>query len=63
MEHRDEGPGETYVEQNMMREYIDDKDGLAGQGRIITQKSGLSQNANHLLNWIESKYGLTPYIL
>jgi hypothetical protein len=36
MEQRDEGPGETYVVQNMMREYIDDKDGLAGQGRIIT---------------------------
>jgi hypothetical protein len=36
MEQKDEGPKEIYVVQNMMREYIDDKDGLAGQGRIIT---------------------------
>jgi hypothetical protein len=36
MEQKDEGPGENYVVQNMMRESINDRDGLAGQGRIIT---------------------------
>ena len=35
MEQKDEGPGENYVVQNMMRESINDRDGLAGQGRII----------------------------
>jgi hypothetical protein len=56
------GPGETYVVQTMMREDIDEKDGLPGQQRIMTIKSGEVQNAN-LFSWIESKYGLTPSIL
>ena len=36
MEQKDVGPGETYVVQTMIRENIDEKDGLPGQQRIMT---------------------------
>ena len=36
VEHKDEGHRETYVVHTMMRENIDDKDGLPDQRRIIT---------------------------